>query len=79
MSCLNDEILLHAPHANSHKHSHSHADCAHSHASATTNKKMLKLSIIITTIAMIFQLIYSILTNSLALLSDTLHMFCAFA
>ena len=75
MSCLNDEILLHAPHANSHKHSHSHADCAHSHASATTNKKMLKLSIIITTIAMIFQLIYSILTNSLALLSDTLHMF----
>ena len=59
-----------------HENAHNHAYLGHSHAvSANTNKKMLKICIFITICAMIFQFIYSLITNSLALLSDTLHMF----
>lgn len=56
-------------------HSHTHDEHSHHHSHKTTNKKALKLGIIITAVAMAVQFIYSILTNSLALLSDTLHMF----
>ncbi|MDA3060806.1 cation diffusion facilitator family transporter [Campylobacter sp. VBCF_02 NA5] len=67
-------------HGNSHSHEHfrdhAHSHHDHSHAvGANTNKKMLKICIAITIFAMIFQFVYSIITNSLALLSDTLHMF----
>lgn len=64
------KVLYHQP-IKSHSHDHSH--CDHSH-SRTNDKKMLSISIAITATAMIFQFIYSIITNSLALLSDTLHM-----
>ena len=64
------------PNLHRHENAHNHAHLGHSHAvSANTNKKMLKICIFITICAMIFQFIYSLITNSLALLSDTLHMF----
>ncbi|QQF52551.1 cation diffusion facilitator family transporter [Campylobacter fetus] len=56
-------------HASDHHHAHSH-----SHSSANTNKKVLKISLFITVAAMIFQFVYALITNSLALMSDTLHM-----
>lgn len=62
------EPLLDAAHAGAHSH-------CHTHGAKDADKRMLRASIIITTIAMIIQFVYSIITNSLALLSDTLHMF----
>ncbi|EAI5647318.1 cation transporter [Campylobacter fetus] len=56
-------------HASDHHRAHSH-----SHSSANTNKKVLKISLFITVAAMIFQFVYALITNSLALMSDTLHM-----
>ena len=57
------------PNSHSHGHSHDHG------ASTTTNKKMLFWGICITFVGMIFEFVFAIITNSLALLSDTLHMF----
>ncbi|EAK0829957.1 cation diffusion facilitator family transporter [Campylobacter fetus] len=75
MQCVHGHIT-HKPleqschsHADDHHHVHSH-----SHSSANTNKKVLKISLFITVIAMVFQFIYALITNSLALMSDTLHM-----
>ncbi len=56
-------------HASDHHRAHSR-----SHSSANTNKKVLKISLFITVAAMIFQFVYALITNSLALMSDTLHM-----
>ncbi|WP_172199616.1 cation diffusion facilitator family transporter [Campylobacter sp. RM16188] len=76
MNCTYKDYMHHEPierHSFGHgDHSHGHS---HNHSHKTTNKKALKLGIIITAVAMAVQFIYSILTNSLALLSDTLHMF----
>lgn len=54
---------------------HSH-QCEHGHShSKNTDKKILKISLCMTASMMLVQFIYSLLSNSLALLSDTLHMF----
>lgn len=73
------EYLLHKPllktnfcshtHDHTHEHNHSHFDAR------TTDKKILIVSLIMTSSMMIVQFVYSLLSNSLALLSDTLHMF----
>lgn len=55
-------------------HSHEDGACAHNHSHGVKDKKILLICIIITALAMIFQFVYSLITNSLALLSDTLHM-----
>ncbi|WP_348518277.1 cation diffusion facilitator family transporter [Campylobacter sp. CCS1377] len=71
------EYLSHQPlikqtcHSHEH-HSHEH----HSHADAReVDKKILKISLLMTSSMMLVQFVYSLLSNSLALLSDTLHMF----
>ncbi|EEU7065644.1 cation transporter [Campylobacter jejuni] len=73
------KFLSHEPlankscHHNHEEHSHEHH---HSHADArSVDKKILKISLLMTFSMMLVQFIYSILSNSLALLSDTLHMF----
>lgn len=64
------DYLSHQPLSHRHhNHSHHHAD------TRALDKKILKISLIMTASMSLVQLIYSILSNSLALLSDTLHMF----
>ena len=61
----------HAHHEHSHSHSHEH-----SHFDARkADKKVLLIALVMTSAMMIIQFIYALRTNSLALLSDTLHMF----
>lgn len=72
MECVYGENIHKPLEKHSHKdHVHEHG---HNHSHASTNKKVLSISFFITIAAMIFQFIYSIITNSLALMSDTLHM-----
>ncbi|KAA6226318.1 cation diffusion facilitator family transporter [Campylobacter sp. LR286c] len=71
------EILLHTPLIDSsckheYKHTHTHN---HNHDARKMDKKILLISLIMTFSMMIVQFIYALLLNSLALLSDTLHMF----
>ena len=47
----------------------------HSHGFRTLDKKLLKIALIITFITMIIELIAGIFANSLALISDAIHMF----
>ncbi|MBZ7988037.1 cation diffusion facilitator family transporter [Campylobacter canadensis] len=63
-------------HEHHHEHTHEHHHEHHHHADARSmDKKILKISLTMTFLMMLVQFIYSILSNSLALLSDTLHMF----
>lgn len=55
--------------ANSHKHDHNH-----NHEHRTKDKKVLKLALFITLLAMFAEFFYGFLTNSLALISDAIHM-----
>ncbi|MCH5336544.1 MAG: cation transporter [Campylobacter sp.] len=65
----------HCEHSHEHNHNHSHTH-EHNHTDARfMDKKILKISLILTSAMIIVQFIYSLLSNSLALLSDTLHMF----
>ena len=68
-----------APHKHKnhyHKPIHNHKHNFHEHhLSNKINKKILKLCILINLAGMLFQFVYALITNSLALLSDTLHMF----
>lgn len=65
--------------ANKHKHEHSREHAhkhEHSHFDARKgDKRVLLIAFTMTSAMMIIQFIYALLTNSLALLSDTLHMF----
>jgi len=70
---------------NSHKpkikeHSHHHHDehdheHHHHHDHRTQDKKVLKIALVITFITMIAEFIFGFLSNSLALISDAIHMF----
>lgn len=68
--------LSHEPlNSTCHDHDHGH-DHSHSHADARNmDKKILKISLFMTAAMMVVQFVYALLSNSLALLSDTLHMF----
>ncbi|AJC86523.1 cation diffusion facilitator family transporter [Campylobacter sp. RM16704] len=69
------DYLSHQPILKKHSHHHS---CSHGHShtdARAIDKKILKFSLIMTFSMMLVQFVYSIISNSLALLSDTLHMF----
>lgn len=55
-------------------HSHHHHDHMHSHVT-TNNKKVLFISFLIIGLYMFIEIIGGLLANSLALLSDGIHMF----
>ncbi|HDX6330371.1 cation diffusion facilitator family transporter [Campylobacter fetus] len=75
MQCVYGHITHKPLEQSCHDHSSDHHRAhSHSHSSANTNKKVLKISLFITVAAMIFQFVYALITNSLALMSDTLHM-----
>lgn len=59
-------------HLDEHEHEHEHS---HSHDHRGTDKKLLKIALIITFIAMIAEFIAGFMSNSLALISDAIHMF----
>jgi len=61
----------HAHHEHSHDHSHSHDH----HHHAPNDKKLLKLSFFITFAIMFIEIFGGIYANSLALISDAIHMF----
>lgn len=65
-------ILKHSHHH--HEHSHSHEN-EHSHDHRSTDKKVLKIALIITFITMIIEIVAGVIANSLALISDAIHMF----
>ena len=70
---------------NSHHHNHTHNDgCSHhhhdhshthSHDHRGTDKKVLKWALAITLVTMFLEFFYGFLSNSLALISDAIHMF----
>src|SRR5574344_2429595 len=62
----------HDEHLHTHSHNHDHA---HSHDHRKTDKKVLKIALIITLITMFAEFFYVFLSNSLALISDAIHMF----
>ena len=70
------KFLFHEPLTQkAHLHEH-HDEHSHSHFDARkSDKKVLLIAFIMTSTMMIVQFVYAMLTNSLALLSDTLHMF----
>lgn len=66
-----------------HKHtSENHGSCSghhhehsHSHNHRTADKKVLKIALLITIVTMFAEFFYGVLSNSLALISDAIHMF----
>lgn len=58
----------------SHHHDHEH-EHGHSHDHRGTDKKVLKWALSITLITMFLEFFYGFLSNSLALISDAIHMF----
>jgi len=57
-----------------HEHNHKH-DHSHDHDHRSTDKKLLKIALIITFITMVAEFIAGFISNSLALISDAIHMF----
>ena len=73
----NDHHHEHHHHHNescSHAHDHEH-EHGHSHDHRGTDKKVLKWALSITLITMFLEFFYGFLSNSLALISDAIHMF----
>ncbi|MBY0541037.1 MAG: cation diffusion facilitator family transporter [Campylobacterales bacterium] len=68
-------------HEHNHEHNHQSASCSHedehshSHDHRGTDKKVLKWALSITLITMFLEFFYGFLSNSLALISDAIHMF----
>jgi len=63
-------------HAHEHEHSHDHShEHGHSHDHRTTDKRLLKIALVITFVTMIAEFIAGFMSNSLALISDAIHMF----
>lgn len=67
----------HHEHEHTHEHEHHHHDHehGHSHDHRGTDKKLLKIALIITFITMIAEFVAGFMSNSLALVSDAIHMF----
>ncbi|MDD2291215.1 MAG: cation diffusion facilitator family transporter [Aliarcobacter sp.] len=73
----NDHHHEHHHHHNescSHAHDHEH-EHGHSHDHRGTDKKVLKWALSITLVTMFLEFFYGFLSNSLALISDAIHMF----
>jgi len=62
-------------HNHSHSCGHDHSKDGHTHDHRGTDKKVLKIALVITFIVMIIEFYYGFMTNSLALISDAIHMF----
>lgn len=60
-------------HHNVHSHDHDHEHHHHDHR--TKDKKVLKIALAITFVTMIAEFVFGFLSNSLALISDAIHMF----
>ena len=54
---------------------HDHSIGGHTHDHRGTDKKVLKWALTITLITMFLEFFYGFLSNSLALISDAIHMF----
>ncbi|MFT7003579.1 MAG: cobalt-zinc-cadmium efflux system protein [Sulfurimonas sp.] len=54
-------------------HDHDHGNHHHDHR--TQDKKVLKIALVITFVTMIAEFVFGFLSNSLALISDAIHMF----
>ncbi|MDD3007539.1 MAG: cation diffusion facilitator family transporter [Arcobacter sp.] len=67
----------HDDHSCSHHHHHEHEEHehGHSHDHRGTDKKVLKWALSITLITMFLEFFYGFMSNSLALISDAIHMF----
>jgi cobalt-zinc-cadmium efflux system protein len=65
----------HKPKVKKHHHVHNHDHEHHYHDHRTQDKKVLKIALAITFITMIAEFIFGFLSNSLALISDAIHMF----
>lgn len=75
----NHKPNLEENHHHHHDHEHDHHDHdhdhGHSHDHRTKDKKLLKIALIITFITMIAEFTAGFISNSLALVSDAIHMF----
>ena len=69
---LNNKDTHHHEHHN-HEQEHEHHEHTHDHRG--TDKKVLKWALSITLITMFLEFFYGFLSNSLALISDAIHMF----
>jgi len=65
----------HHHHHHDHEGEHHHHDHGHTHDHRGADKKVLKLALSITVIMMVLEFTYGFLSNSLALISDAIHMF----
>ena len=69
---INNKDTHHHEHHN-HEQEHEHHEHTHDHRG--TDKKVLKWALSITLITMFLEFFYGFLSNSLALISDAIHMF----
>jgi cobalt-zinc-cadmium efflux system protein len=84
-SCCNFGLNDHKPFLKNDAHHHDHKyghSCEHNHTTSThthdhrgADKKVLKIALIITFITMLLEFFYGFVSNSLALVSDAIHMF----
>lgn len=81
-SYKNNKLSFHKPteyenqhHHHGHSCEHDHGIGGHTHDHRGTDKKVLKWALGITLITMFLEFFYGFLTNSLALISDAIHMF----
>lgn len=79
MKTCNIGLTEHKPFLkNDDSHHHGHKHCSHEHSHSQqhriTDKKVLKWALFITFITMLIEFIYGFLSNSLALISDAIHM-----
>ncbi|WP_240941816.1 cation diffusion facilitator family transporter [Paenibacillus sp. HB172176] len=61
-------------HAHGRGHSHGHDHLGHAHTHASSNKSGMFIALLITTVIMLLEFVGGLVTNSLALLSDSGHM-----
>jgi len=62
-------------HSHGHSCGHDHSKGEHTHDHRGTDKKVLKIALAITFVVMLLEFYYGFMTNSLALISDAIHMF----
>ena len=62
-------------HSHGHSCGHDHSKGGHTHDHRGTDKKVLKIALTITFVVMLVEFYYGFMTNSLALISDAIHMF----
>lgn len=74
---LEEKHHHHDDHSCSHHHHHEHEEHehGHSHDHRGTDKKVLKWALSITLVTMFLEFFYGFMSNSLALVSDAIHMF----